>query len=181
MTETNETSFALNSFVRRQTADSRFSHFAGTEDQLLDMLTEHFGNATPGYKPGVCLVSVPAEGFFSGVVELTEDTELKATFEARREGEDAFINVVAVGATKLPAKFVEIVLYSHDELGAEATTNATWEIISINARPTEGDEPMHPIAMMRNMLELTGGNKATYTADEFCKAIRYWSSRAMCG
>lgn len=174
---------AVNQFVERQTADSRFSHFAGTWEELVELVKANFEKAKPGYRDGVMTVPVPADGFFSGVVELTEDTPLKAEFSARRKGEDAYINVVAVGGNKIPAKSVEIVVYRHDVLEADgdASTDAEWEIISINARPTDESEPMTPVAMARNFLGMAGGTTAEYTAQQFAEAIIYWSKRAMKG
>jgi len=173
----------INEFVRRQTPDSKFSHCASSFEVLAALVAGSLSEGKTGYKDGVLLVSVPPEGFFSGVVEVTEGTPLKATFESRRKGEAPFVQVVAVGGEKLPAKAVEIVLYRHDVLAAdnEASTEAEWEIISINARPTDEPEPMTPMAMARNMLGLTGGTKAEYTAEEFARAIVYWSARAMRG
>jgi hypothetical protein len=178
-----------NAFVKRQTADSNFSHFEGSWDELEHLIEEYFGVAVPGYRDGVCLVPVPFGGFKSGVVELTADTPLKATFEARRANEDAFVQVVALNGEKLPAKAVNVVLYRHDVLAvdSDATLDADgnhayeWEIISINAQPAEEEEPPTPMAMARNFLALPGGTKAEYTAEEFARAIVYWSRRAMRG
>jgi len=173
----------IHSLVTRQTPGSRFSHFDGTLQQVAVLGVEHFdAGGKPGYREGVRLVSVPAAGFFSGVVEVTPDTDLRATFEARSAGEDPYLSVVAVGGEKLPALHVELVLYRRDVLledGPDAAkTGADWELISINARPTAEDEPMTPMAMARNMLSLPGGTEATYTAEEFARAILYWSCRA---
>jgi len=179
----------LNSFARRQTPDSKFSHFAGEESDLLSRVEAGLPGAKPGYKDGVILVPVSPEGFFSGVVEITPETPLKATFGARRKGEAPFVDVVATGGEKLPAMAVEVVLYRHDLLAAdgdatpapEGEAPAEWEIISLNARATEGAEPMTPMAMARNLLALPGGTKADYSAEEFARAIVYWSTRAMRG
>jgi hypothetical protein len=180
-----------NSFVKRQTAESRFSHFDETWEELETLVETHLDKATPGYRDGVILVPVPPERFASGVVEVTPDTSLVATFKARSPGEEPFIDVVALrglaGPAKLQAKHVDIVLYRHDVLDAEVTRDAngapvaTWEIISINARPTDEPEPMHPMAMARNFLGLPGGTQANHTAEEFARAVVYWSKRAMCG
>ena len=172
---------AVNEFCRRQTHGSKFSHFAGTFEELASLVERYFNSATQGYRDGVLLVPVPTEGFFSGVVEVTTETPLRATFVARRKGEDPYLQVEAVGGEKAKAGAVEIVLYRHDVLGEDASTDAEFEIISINARPTEGPEPMTPVAMARNFLELPGGTKAEYSAEEFAKAIIYWSTRAMRG
>lgn len=178
----------LNSFVGRQTADSRFSHFGGSEGDLIALVEANLSRATPGYRDGVILVPVPSQNFFSGVVEVTEGVPLRATFGARREGEAPFLDVVAVGGQKLPAAAVDIVLYRHDVLEQDEVTRdgegnplATWEVISLNARATEGLEPLTPMAMARNLLALPGGTKADYSPEEFARAIVYWSTRAMRG
>ena len=171
----------INDMARRQTPESKYSHFGGSFDELSKLVEENFESATPGYRDGVVLVPVHADSFFSGVVEITPNTQLKAEFSARRKGEDPYVSVVAVGGEKLPATVVGIVCYRHDVLGNDASTDAEWEVVSINARPTDGPEPMTPVAMARNFLELPGGTKATYTAEEFARAIMYWSKRAMRG
>ena len=173
----------INRFVLRQTAASPFSYYAGTWEELQQLVTRQLAitSGTPGYRDGVQLVSfAPEEGlFFCGVVAVEPTTPLQAIFAARREGETPFLQVRAIGGTKLPARFVDIVLYRHDVLGVDATTQAEWEIISINARPEVTPEPMTPMAMARNMLNLPGGTAATYTAEEFAHAIVYWSTRAL--
>jgi len=173
----------INSFVTRQTAESRFSHFAGTLEGVAKLAELGFDAAKPGYRDGVVLVSVDPLGFFSGVVELTEETELVSIFAPRREGEKPVIQTTAKGGEKLPARYVELVLYRRDVLleDGEPTTDADWELVSINARATEGEEPMTPDAMARNMANLEGGTAAAYTAEQFMESILYWSSRAMAG
>jgi hypothetical protein len=177
----------INAFVRRQVAVSPYSHFAppGVEDSwsaLVDLVVANFDKQTPGYREGVVLVPVPADGFFSGVVQVTPETHLASFFRARRDGEEAYIQTIAPASNKAPALVVEIVLYSRETLGADASPEGyDWEIISINARPTVEPEPMHPQTMARNMLGLPGGTPAVYTAEEFAKAVLYWSTRCMAG
>jgi len=171
--------------VRRQTPESPFSHFIATHDAKWDVLIafveQQFSEAKPGYRDGVLLIPMTesqAHYFKCGVIEVTPKTTLRATFSARREGEEPYIEVRAKGE-KAPAKVVEIVLYRHDVLGNDASTECEWEIVSINARPTEEPEPQTPMAMARNFLGLPGGTPATYSAEDFAKAILYWSRRAM--
>lgn len=177
------TKIICNTFVKRQTLDSSFSHFAGSWETLEAEAEESYshGHVTPGFRDGVVLVRVSPDNFFSGVVALTPETSLVTTFKPRREGEEAFIDVTARGP-KLPAATVDLVLYRKDILGADASaTPADFEIISINARPTGPSvtEPMHPVTMMRNFLALEGGTKTEYTAEQFAEAIRFWSQHAM--
>lgn len=174
-------SIAMNSFAKRQTADSRFSHFGGTFEELCALIEANFENQEPGDRDGIILVTVPAEGFFSGVVQVTADTELLSSFEARRDDEAAFVQTVALDAQKMPAQHVQVVLFNQATLGDDASTDADWEVISINARATEGEEPMTPMAMARNFLGLEGGTLTLYTADQFAEAIIYWSDKVMVG
>ena len=180
---------AVNSFVRRQTRESPYSYYAGDLDTLACDVSLRLANGEgrQGYREGVMLVSVPPARFFTSIVAITDDTLIGASFEARREGEEKHIVVRAHGE-KMPAKHVEIVLYRRDVLGAderslswlfEPTKFAEWEIISINARATEEEEPMDPLTMARNYLEKTGGTKGVYTAQQFADSIWYWSQRAL--
>lgn len=177
--------------------------------QLLDASVERRPNAYPGsvrdgYKPGVLLVSVPpivqllSEDdvdncrFYSGVVEVTNadsgchycgnPTNLGVRFQARREGEAKFLEVLAYGE-KQEAKFVDLVLYSRALLieEGEEVGDEDYQIVSINARLDEEPEPMTPMAMARNQLGLPGGTKAEYTAEQMAKSIIYWSTRVMHG
>lgn len=173
---------AVSQFVRRQTPESRFAHFKGSWEELRHIVEEYFGVAQPGYRDGVVLVPVPPEGFWASTVEVEATTKLKATFEARQKGEAPFIQVVAEGA-KQPAKAVDIVLYRADVLAEDndRSSDADWEVISINARITEEPEPMDPMTMARNFLHLAGGTKGEFTAQQFAEAILYWSGRCRVG
>jgi hypothetical protein len=169
---------ALNQFVRRQTPEAPYSHYDGSEARLLEVVSNSFDKGRQGYKPGVLLVPVPPEGFWSSTVSVTPETPLHAAFGARREGEAPYLSVRATGG-KSPAKFVFVVLYSREVLGAEATTDAEWEIVSINARESEVEEPMDPVTMARNFLELPGGTKGDFSARQFAESIVFWSAHAL--
>jgi hypothetical protein len=176
-------SFAVNAFARRQTPESGFSHFGGTECELLAIVEENFGNANPGYRDGVVLVPVPPEGFFSGVTTLTAGQKMVGTFESRRDGEAPRKQLRAAEGAKLPAAAVDIVLYRNDVLGSDATTEATWEVISINARPTAEPEPIHPETLLHNHFGSSGGTETGMTDAELCHQLResflYWKDKAM--
>ena len=189
-----------NAFVKRQTAESPFSFLADPIGQTADWRTLEVhveecleeptkldAIAKDGYKPGVVVLSIPPGfagfKFYSGVAVLTETTPLRARFAARRPGEAAFVEVQAIGR-KTEAVAVDIILYSRAlliEEGEIPDVDTDYEIVSINARTSAEPEPMSPMAMARNFLELPGGTKAEYTAAQFAEAIIYWSTRAMHG
>lgn len=175
---------AINSFVRRQTPDSRFSHFEGTWEELTVLVEAHFDQAKPGYRDGVILVPVPPEGFMCSIVPVGSESPLQAKCEARTEKEEEVIVVTTSIGFKHRAGAVDVVLYRHDVLAADgdAETDAEWEVISINAHPTGVTEvPMTPTAMARNFLHRKGGTEATYTAEEFARSIWFWATHAQVG
>src|ERR1035437_8544059 len=131
----------VSEFVKRQTPDSKYAHFEGTWDELADMVEKEVicgpnQNVRKGYKKGVMLVQIPPERFFSSVVELKEGDQFISVYKPRREGEKPYIQSIYAG-NKSTAKFVEVVLYSHEVLkeNNEQSTELPWEIISINAFP----------------------------------------------
>ena len=128
----NKPSIGVNVFVRRQTAESEFTSFEGTLDEVAALAFEFFDDAKPGYKDGVCLVPVPAEGFVTGIIELQDGDPLVGSYKARRPGEEprkSFRVPVhgtkdlgrgpfnpAVMWEKSPAVAVDVVLYRKDVL-----------------------------------------------------------------
>jgi len=174
-------------FASRQTATSRFSHFEGSEAELLNLIFENFFEGKQGYREGVWLVPVPATRFKSGVAQLVEGDTLEGRFEARQGTEAPRKYVTTIGRDKLPAKHVEIVLYSRSVLeeDPEYKAVASWEVISINASPTDTAVPVPPNALMANHFGMSGGTNTKYTALEFEEALResimFWHDKAMCG
>lgn len=176
-----------NTFATRQTAESEFTHFEGSFDEIAALAEAHLADAKPGYRDGVCLVPVPAAGFFCGVVELQEGDKLEGEFRARRQGEDPRKSVHAAkeGRSKSPCVAVDVVLYRKDVL-AEDGNNSTaceWEIVSINGRITEEEQPIHPNTLIANHFGLSGGTQTGMSAEEFEAALRvsvaYWKNRAI--
>jgi hypothetical protein len=195
---------ARTQFVTRQTADSPFSHFAmpawvgSPQERDWRVLCSHLEECLdepeklgvvvkPGYRDGVVLIDQPYSNvdglqFFSGVVNVTPETELSPRFAPRRPGELPFVDVLAVDAQKPEAVAVEFVLYSRDLLAADGdAVDADYGIVSINARLCVEPEPMHPIAMMRNQLALPGGTKAEYSSEQWAASTLFWSTRVMSG
>lgn len=177
---------AFNNFARRQTETSPFSHWAVFDDVVVSRVQENFGKAKPGYRDGVILVPVDPEGFFSSVIQLKAGDKLEGEFKARREGEDPRKTLHAKGQ-KLPAKAVDVVLYRKDVLAEnkDNSTDADWEIISVNASPETGDVPIQPETLIANHFQLSGGTATNMTDSEFVAALKtsvlYWKDKAMVG
>ena len=180
----------INDFVKRQTKDSRFSHFAGEEGMLVQMVAENFNERRAGYRDGVALVSVPPTWFYSGVAALEPGDVLTGGFESRRHGEEPRKFVVATGKEKLQARRVDVVLYASTVLAEEGTNqlpaeSGNWEIISINASPVDADMPIDPIVLMHNHFESDGGTTTGLSDEDFVHILResflFWKDKAMCG
>lgn len=175
----------INSFVRRQTPKSGFSHWTLTDEQLLERIHRNLENAKPGYRDGVILVPVEPEGFYSSTVLLTEGTRLVGEYKARKPGEDPRKSTYALDGEKIPAKSVYVVLYSHAVLaeGNEHETDLDYEIVSINASPTEEEAPIPTGALIANHLQLSGGTATNMTDSEFVallrKSVLYWKDKAL--
>lgn len=180
-------SFAISDFVRRQTQSSRFSHFEGTDKELLLMIEANFKNRKPGYREGVCLVPVPSDNFFSGIVKLKVGDKFEGIYESRKDGEDPRKSTWVVNGKKMPAKQVDIVLYHHEVLAEnnEHSCDADWEVISINASPTEEEVPIPVGSLIANHLELSGGTATNMSDEDFVKQLRksvlWWKDKAMAG
>lgn len=174
----------VNDFANRQIGDagksSRFSYFEGGNEELTSLVEENFENKTVGYREGVYTVRVPSDKFYSGISKINEESIIWSRMEARRRGEEPVLTESNLNGKKEPAKFTDIVIYSHDVLaeGNEFSTDAEYEIISINAAFDE-KQPMTPATLKRNHYGEAGGTKDNKTQEEFEKDLReaeeYWS------
>ena len=198
------TKVAINSFVRRQTTDSPFSDWDLTDDQLIRAVEINLDQAKRGYREGVLIVPVAPYGFRTGVVTLEEGDELVGRYESRKPGEEPRKSLytkrlkevlhsandeceiyVLEERMKLPAVAVDVILYSHDVLSEDndAETDAEWEIISVNARPTLGKAPISPMTLMHNQFGADGGTDTLMTESEFYQALQesyhYWKNKAL--
>ncbi|RZP23652.1 DUF3228 family protein [bacterium] len=178
---------AVNEFVKRQT---KFSGKTYSEELSFDFFARHaeqkiiHKDFRQGYRPEVIIVKLD-EKYVNKVicpyVKITKNTKLSAHFLKRRENEEPYIQVRALNGKLIKAGNVELILYHHDILyeNDENTTDADWELISINALPMGVESmPMGPITMMRNQLELIGGTKANYSSDEWAESVHFWQKFA---
>jgi len=195
-----------NPLVRRQTARSRFSYFDGPTEEVIQIVRGipfwYFSRTTSSKREGVLTIPVPEEyvhRFLSGVVQLTapgrhhRGSRLVGKYEARRDGETPRKTVSTPAPQgywyKLPAKSVEIIVYS-SKLLAEDDDNSlppedgNWEIVSINANPFDGPMPIAPDTLMHNHFGSDGGTATGLSDSEFVVALResfvYWKDKAMC-
>lgn len=176
---------AVSEFVRRQTPNSRFSHFEGTDAELLDRVQQGFSKAVPGYRPDVLVVPIEnVAGFYSGICVLQDGDKLTGTFEQRQPGEAPRKTTSVVGGKKAPAKKAEVVLYSRAAVCEDPThvSLADWEIVSINCSPVAGDIPINPMTLLHNHFGSPGGTSTGMTDSELVAmlqtAFEWWKDKA---
>jgi len=166
-------------FVKRQTKDSSHSYFDGSWEELeteVNISAKMDHRARRGYRDGVYLVDCIPDKFYSAIVDVNSKTRLFTEFTKRRPDEQPYLSIAARNK-KQKAKYASVVLYHSSVLeeGKERSTSADWEIVAIKARVSEQEEPMDPVTMARNFLQLPGGTKGDFSADDFAKSIIYWS------
>ena len=178
---------AVNEFVRRQT---KFSGKAYSEKLSFDFFARYAEQKIlnkdfrQGYRSEVIIVKLDKKYINKVIcpyVRITKNTKLSAKFVKRRENEEPYIQIRALNGKLTKTGSVELILYHHDILfeNDENTTDAEWELISINALPKGiTSMPMGPITMMRNQLELIGGTKAKYSSDEWANSVQFWQKFA---
>ena len=187
-----DTVLTVNSFCRdRHTKESRFSYVEGDSMQLLEVVSDNWQMCKPGYREGVVIITVPPDGFYSGVCTLKSGDALQGAYKPRREGEEPRKTIGVANGEKLPAKLTEVVLYSSSVLAENndndlpADSGDCWEVVSINASPTLGEAPIHPETLMHNHFGSSGGTRSNLTDEEFVAILKhsfsYWKDKALLG
>jgi hypothetical protein len=167
-------------FARRQIPSSGYSHFDGTEEDLITLIQKQPWENSIGIGELMRIrrLEVPAERFWSSIKKLEPGDDVRAVFEPRAPGEEPVLRF-SVKGKKVPAVYVEVILYHRSVLEADASTDAEWEVVSINASPTPEPIPMDPTTMARNYLKKVGGTfQRIYTPDEWAKAAWFWTQHA---
>jgi len=168
-----------------------YSYANLSDSQVVDLVKNDWKNRIPGTgevnldrKVVVPLSNVFAGDFMTSFAMLSNlhDECVFAHVVRRQPNEDPFVRNWArslLTTAIIPANYVNVVCYSANALlenDGERSTDCDWEIVALLASDVE-NEPMHPLAMARNMLEKPGGTKGEYTAEEFAEAVYYWSQR----
>tara|TARA_Y100000034_G_scaffold136074_1_gene210627 strand:- start:3313 stop:3918 length:606 start_codon:yes stop_codon:yes gene_type:complete len=129
------------------------------------------------------VVPVHPSGFFCPPrANIVEGMPVQAEIYKRQEHEAPYVrtyvkreDAVEFNALITPvARDVKIVCYSAatlEENDGGRSTDCDWEIVCLLCSDTDGNEPMKPLTMARNYLEMDGGTKTDYSAQEFAESI----------
>lgn len=193
---------SINTFCLRQvgvTNSSVFGGFTGTSEELQGILDK----LTISLSEGIEIIRIYADdpilntkGQFICTFGIVEDGEdVSTSYEARRPGEQPVTVKTINRAARPVAQTIDLVFYSHQALEADASSDADYELVSINTMPTKlkqgEEEPMTPETLWRNYLAKIPGCPAgiggTYRPEwddeevfrkELSLAETYWADKA---
>ena len=148
------------------------------------------GDLIAGYAPFCKHLFLPnTTATRCGFAPITDDNRhlLKSGYASRREGELAVLERWFEGLQAPLARYLDVILYSHEQMLAEAADfrdddavpDCDWGIVSIigTLQPTE--PPMPPITQMRNALgRAEGGSGRPIDPAAYEAAVAFWSDHA---
>eukprot|EP01055_Gregarina_sp_Pseudo9_P001511 Gregarina_sp_Pseudo_9__1510@NODE_2014_length_1201_cov_12_124785_g1860_i0_p1_GENE_NODE_2014_length_1201_cov_12_124785_g1860_i0NODE_2014_length_1201_cov_12_124785_g1860_i0_p1_ORF_typecomplete_len208_score29_34DUF3228/PF11539_8/4e68_NODE_2014_length_1201_cov_12_124785_g1860_i05031126 len=146
-----------------------------------------------GYAPFCKHLFVPNKfPVIPGAIKLTDQIKhvLHSGYQARTSDELPVLSrwvtrqdVLSLGTAAAPAKFIDVILYSHDQVVKEmiamkqdpsSLEKADWFIISLKFQDEETETPMMPITCMRNALISEGGSGVEIDRKEYLKSVAFW-------
>eukprot|EP00049_Salpingoeca_infusionum_P027978 m.35395 g.35395 ORF g.35395 m.35395 type:complete len:220 (+) comp9887_c0_seq1:189-848(+) len=125
------------------------------------------------------------------VVELTDANKhlLESAYKSRTPKELPVLTrwIPADKVEPTPAKFLDVILYSREQILAEREAmksdepvpDCPWGIISVKAQDEPFETPMQPITMMRNALgKDEGGSGVPLDRAKYEASVEYWKTHA---
>lgn len=152
-------------------------------ETLVSEVKRNIQNYSAGYRVGVIIVPIDTKEIRTSIVELTEQTELRVSFESRVPGESPRKHVRALVDQLPPAGGVGVVLYSHETLAEDndCSSDADWEIVTVLASTSRFPEPMSPATLMANHFKADGGTNTNMSPEDFEYALKvsynYWKNK----
>lgn len=128
----------------------------------------------------------PTQCGFARVTD-SNRAHLRSGYAARREGELAVLERWFEGIEAPRAGWLDVILYSHEQLVAEAADypdeqpvpDCDWGIVSIIGTLEAAEPPMPPITQMRNALGRgEGGSGVGIDRDAYQRAVEFWGHHA---
>ncbi|MEO0717407.1 MAG: DUF3228 family protein [Pseudomonadota bacterium] len=181
------TEFALRNWEPRESG----TRIVGlTPDELVARCNQAAGPLVDGYAPFCKHLFVendtPTRCGFAPITEANRQL-LKSGYRARREGEMAVLERWFEGLDAPVARWLDVILYSHEQLVAEAADYAEaqsvpdcdWGIVSIIGVLEPAEPPMPPITQWRNALgRAEGGSGAPIDLEKYARATEFWDAHA---
>ncbi|MEO0918622.1 MAG: DUF3228 family protein [Pseudomonadota bacterium] len=182
---------AITDFALRNWQDGASTRIVGlTPDELVDICNVSERPLEAGYAPFCKHLFLPnSSETRAAFAKIDEDTRpyLKSGYVARREGERAVLERWFDGLDAPKAAWLDVILYSHEQLLAEAqdypdeqkVPDCDWGIVSIIGVLEPKEPPMPPITQMRNALgRHEGGSGVPIDVDAYERAVAFWDRHA---
>lgn len=182
---------ALTDFALRNWQDGASTRIVGlTPDELVSLCNASERPLEPGYAPFCKHLFVENPSDTCAAFAAIDDTNkpfLRSGYVARREGERAVLDRWFEGLEAPRAHWLDVILYSHDQLLAEkrdypneqAVPDCDWGIISTIGVLEPKEPPMPPITQMRNALGRSeGGSGVPIDIRAYDLAVAFWEAHA---
>lgn len=172
--------FGINNFFRRQTPESQFSHFTGTDEELIALVELNFPLRKKGNREGAWRIPIALKGmnseFMSSIKRIDRYSLLTPYTIESIDGKP--IAVFSTIGPKQPAQYAEIILWSNKLLKStgEACTEKDYEIVSVRASDVP-EQPDHPYELAKNILN-NPSFAGTVSVSDLCRSIVYWHEHA---
>lgn len=147
----------------------------------------------PGYAPFCKHIIVEnfIKDLYAGTIDINEYTQnfIQTSYEARTEKElpvlRRFINRSDLKCDIFPAKYLDVILYSKEQITLEnkamnkedinGENDYHFGIISIKPQNVDYELPMDPITIMRNALgKEEGGSGVPLNREKYLESVKFW-------
>ncbi|MFK7945853.1 MAG: DUF3228 family protein [Paracoccaceae bacterium] len=158
--------------------------------ELVARCNNHGSPLIDGYAPFCKHLFLPNDTpTCCGFAPITDDNrgQLSTGYRARRDGERAVLERWFEGIEPLRAEWLDVILYSHAQLVAEAADfpeeqsvpECEWGIVSIIGVLEPAEPPMPPITQLRNALGRDeGGSGRAIDPAAYDRAVAFWDAHA---
>ncbi|MBT8425897.1 MAG: DUF3228 family protein [Silicimonas sp.] len=182
---------ALTDFALRNWEDGASTLIVGlSPDDLVRKCNAADPRLVDGYAPFCKHLFLPNEtptrAAFAPITDANRH-HLRSGYLARRDGERAVLERWFEGLKAPRAEWLDVILYSHDQLVLEArdypddqpVPDCDWGIVSIIGTLVPDEAPMPPITQMRNALgRAEGGSGVPLDPKAYDKSVAFWDKHA---
>ena len=152
---------------------------------LICWVIEKQGKWTPGDKPGIFHCTIPKEWVKGEILTLIAGVEYESvvSFNSRKGvEEDPRQEVKIKGVAADPVADADVIIYSHELLGKDASSEADFEVIAVRGlTSTPNPRPLN--TLLHNVFGMSGGTPVEGSAEEKLEMIRqsflFWKDKAM--
>lgn len=164
---------------------TRKTHYF-SPNELIAWVENHQETWTPGDKEGIFHCRIPKHWVRGEIVTLKKDVTYEAdiTFAPRKGVDEEPRQEIKVKGVVVADMLddADVILYSHELLGKDASSSADYEVIAVRGL-TSAANPRTLSTLLHNMFNMSGGTAVEGTAEEKLEMIKqsflFWRDKAM--